>query len=160
MHNSFLENLNPIRLVALERGHRGILQDTILELKDLKVQSYICFKIEVLKSRKSEMRKFDGKDSVNWILQMEKYFDLHGVPLLQKVCITSSYLEQDQFLWYKGLCSCKQLVTWSIFTKEIIAHYENTKSNTFFRATPQQLEEKREKGLCYKLFTRTKPFIP
>jgi len=97
------------------------------------------------------MRKFDGKDSVNWILQMEKYFDLHGVPLLQKVCITSSYLEQDQFLWYKGLCSCKQLVTWSIFTKEIIAHYENTKSNTFFRATPQQLEEKREKGLCYKV---------
>ena len=28
----------------------------------------------------------------------------------------------------------------------MIAHYEDTKSNTFFRATPQQLE--REKGLC------------
>jgi len=35
--------------------------------------------------------------------------------------------------------------------EEIIAHYENTKNNTFFRATPQQLEEKREKGLCYKV---------
>ena len=31
----------------------------------------------------------------------------------------------------------------------MIAHYEDTKSNTFFRETPQQLEEKREKGLCY-----------
>src|SRR3984885_8874722 len=77
---------------------------------------------------------------------MEKYFDLHGVQLLQKVCIASSYLELDQFLWYEGLCSRKQLVTWSIFTEEMIAHYEDTKRNTFFRATPQQLE--RIKGLC------------
>ena len=95
------------------------------------------------------MRKFDGKDTVNWILQMEQYFDLHGVPLLQKVCVASSYLEPDQFLWYGGLCSRKQLVTWSIFIEETIAHYENTESNTFFRATPQQLEEKIEKWLCY-----------
>ena len=76
------------------------------------------------------MRKFDGKDPVSWILQMEQYFDLHGVPLLQKVCIASPYLEPDQFLWYKGLCSRKQLVTLSIFTEEMIAHYEDTKRNT------------------------------
>ena len=97
------------------------------------------------------MRKFDGKDSINWILQMEQYVDLHGVPLLRKVCISSSYLEQDLFLWYKGLCSCIQLEIWSIFTEEIIAHYENTKSNTFFRETPLQLEGKIEKGICYKV---------
>ena len=105
---------NPIwiRLVALERGHRRLLQVTILELKDPQVQIYNHFKIELLKSRKSKMRKFDGKDSVNWILQMEQYFDLHRVRLLQKVCIASSYLESDQFLWYKGLCSRKKLVTW------------------------------------------------
>eukprot|EP00253_Pinus_taeda_P029910 PITA_29910 len=78
------------------------------------------------------MRNFDGKDMGNWILQMEKYFDLHGVPLLQKVCIASNYLEPNQFLWYKGHCSCKPLVTWSIFTEEMIAHYEDTKRNTFF----------------------------
>jgi len=35
--------------------------------------------------------------------------------------------------------------------EEMIAHYEDTKSNTFFRETPQKLEEKREKGLCYKV---------
>ena len=55
------------------------------------------------------MRKFDGKDPVNWILHMEQYFDLHEVQLLQKIRIASSYLEQDQFLWYKGLCSRKDL---------------------------------------------------
>ena len=47
------------------------------------------------------MRKFEGKDPINWILQMEKYFDLHGVPLLQKVRIASNYLEPNQVLWYK-----------------------------------------------------------
>ena len=30
------------------------------------------------------------------------------------------------------------------------AHYEDTKRNTFFRATPQQLEGKREKGIFTK----------
>ena len=51
--------------------------------------------IELLKSRKDDMRKFDGKDLVTWILQMEKYFDLHDVQLLQKVRIASLYLEPN-----------------------------------------------------------------
>ena len=63
---------------------------------------------------------------------MEQYFDLHVVKLLQKVCIASSYLEPDQFLWYKGLCSRKPLVTWSIFMEEMIAHNEDIKRNTLF----------------------------
>ncbi|MCY6524906.1 hypothetical protein, partial [Actinobacillus pleuropneumoniae] len=62
------------------------------------------------------------------------------------VYIASSYSEPNQFLWFEGLCSRKQRVMWSIFTEEMIAHYEDKKSNTFFRATPQQLE--RVKGIC------------
>ena len=65
--------------MALERGRRGLLQVAISELKDSKVHSYSHLKIELLKSRKSKMRKFDGKDLVNWIRQTEQYFDLHGV---------------------------------------------------------------------------------
>jgi hypothetical protein len=34
---------------------------------------------------KIDMRNFDGKDPITWILQMEKYFDLHNVPHTQKV---------------------------------------------------------------------------
>jgi len=30
------------------------------------------------------MRKFDGKDPVTWILQLEQYFDLHNVQNTQK----------------------------------------------------------------------------
>ena len=43
------------------------------------------------------MRKFDGKDPVNWILQMEQYFELHEVKLLQKVRMASLYLQPSQF---------------------------------------------------------------
>jgi hypothetical protein len=33
---------------------------------------------------KIDMRKFDGKDPITWILQMEQFFDLHNVPHTQK----------------------------------------------------------------------------
>jgi len=38
--------------VALERGHRGLLQVTISELDDQKVQRYIRGNIELLQSQK------------------------------------------------------------------------------------------------------------
>ena len=34
---------------------------------------------------KIDMRKFDGKDPIKWILEMEQFFDLHNVPHTQKV---------------------------------------------------------------------------
>ena len=49
---------------------------------------------------KIDMRKFDGKDPITWILQMEQFFDLHNVPQAQKVRIASLYLEPNQFVWY------------------------------------------------------------
>ena len=57
------------------------------------------------------MRKFDGKDPVTWILQMEQYFDLRDMQLLQKVRIASLFLEPNQFVWYRGICSLKKIVT-------------------------------------------------
>lgn len=58
-----------------------------------------------------DMRKFNGKDLVTWILQMEQYFDLRVVLPSQKVRIVSLYLEPYQFLWYIWLCAHKPLVT-------------------------------------------------
>ena len=65
------------------------------------------------------------------MLQMEKYFDLSNVKNTQKVCISTLYLEKNTFVWYRWLFSQKKIVTWSIFTEEMIAHYEDTKSETF-----------------------------
>jgi hypothetical protein len=58
---------------------------------------------------KIDMRKFDGKDPITWILQMEQFFDLHNVPHTQKVRIASLYLEPNQFVWYRWLCSRKSV---------------------------------------------------
>jgi hypothetical protein len=91
---------------------------------------------------KIDMRKFDGNDPIAWILQMDKFFDLHDVPHTQKVQIDSLYLEPNQFVWYRWICSRKSLVTWKIFTEEMITHYEDTRSNTFF----SQLINIKQKG--------------
>ena len=72
---------------------------------------------------KIDMRKFDSKDPITWILQMEQYFELHNTQNTQKVHIATLYLEQNKFVWYRWLCSCKPLVTCSIFMEEMIAHY-------------------------------------
>ena len=60
----------------------------------------------------------------------------------QKVRIATLYLEPNQFVWYQCICSHKQFITWAIFTEELIAHYEGTKSNTFF----SQLISLKQKG--------------
>ena len=83
---------------------------------------------------KIDMRKFDGKDTITWIFQMEQYFDLHQVPRLQKVPIASLYLKNDQFVWYQWLCERKKnyMISWSIFTDELISLYGDIKRNKFF----------------------------
>ena len=48
---------------------------------------------------KMDMRKFDGKDHVTWILQMQQYFDLNNVQNTQKVRIATLHLEQNTFVW-------------------------------------------------------------
>jgi hypothetical protein len=50
----------------------------------------------------------------------------------QKVRITSLYSKPSQFVWYRWIFSRKSLVTWTIFTEEMISHYDDTRSNTFF----------------------------
>jgi hypothetical protein len=91
---------------------------------------------------KIDMRKFDGKDQITWILSMEQFFDIHDVPQTQNVQIASLYLEPNQFVWYQWLFFRKSHVTWTIFTEEMIAHYEDTRRNTFF----SQLINLKKKG--------------
>ena len=59
---------------------------------------------------KIDIRKFDGKDPVTWILYMEQYFYLNNVKNTQKVRIATLYLELNQFVWYRWLRSRKPLI--------------------------------------------------
>lgn len=54
---------------------------------------------------KVEMHKFYGKDPLNWITQMENFFDLHQILGGKKVTVASLYLEPDHFVWYRWLCA-------------------------------------------------------
>jgi hypothetical protein len=58
------------------------------------------FGLNINHVHKIDMRKFDGKDPITWILQMEQFFDLHNVPHTQKVRNDSLYLEPNRFVWY------------------------------------------------------------
>ena len=80
------------------------------------------------------MTRLDGNDPINLIFQMEQLFDLHQVPTMKKVTISSLYLEPDQFVWYQWICDCKKdsIISWSIFTEELIEHYGYTNRNTLF----------------------------
>ena len=75
---------------------------------------------------KINMRKFDCKDPITWIFQMEQFFDIHQVPNLQKVTLAYLYLEAQQLVWYQWLCERKKniIISRSIFTKELIAYQE------------------------------------
>ena len=73
---------------------------------------------------------------------MEQYFDLNNVQNTQKVHIETLHLEKNTFVWYRWLRFHKKIVTWPIFTEEMIAHYEDTKINTFF----SQLINLKQKG--------------
>ena len=90
------------------------------------------------------MRKFDDKDPITCIFQMEKFFDLHLVSSLQKVTIASLYLELEKFVWYQWHCEQKKdsIISWYIFTKQLISYHDD-KNNTFF----SQLVNLKKKGL-------------
>ncbi|KAH9291976.1 hypothetical protein KI387_042841, partial [Taxus chinensis] len=95
---------------------------------------------------KVDMRKFDGKDPLNWINQMENFFELHQTPSGQKVTLASLYLEPDQFVWYRWLCAQRQKnglgVTWTVFTEELQLHYSSSVSENYF----SQLAKLRQTG--------------
>ena len=59
---------------------------------------------------KMDMRKFDGKDLVTWILQMEQYFDLNNVQNTQKVHIATLHLEKIHLYGIDGFAPIKKML--------------------------------------------------
>ena len=91
-----------------------------------------------------DMRKFEVNGPITWIFQMEKFFDMHQVSNLQKVTISSLYLETQQFVWYKWPCEHKNntIISRSIFIEELILYHDDVKRNSLFT----QLINLRQKG--------------
>ena len=58
----------------IEFQNHSLLQDRHHQSLNATPRNYFIPKIDT--------RKFDGKDPITWIFQMEQYFDLHQVPSL------------------------------------------------------------------------------
>ena len=91
---------------SLKEGLTKLLQMVVDETHDEKkrnvnhdfIDSNAGFKTHHIPN--IDMRKFDGKDPITWILHMEQYFDRHNVKNTQKIRIETLYLESNQFEWY------------------------------------------------------------
>ena len=61
---------------------------------------------------------------------MDQCFYLHQVTALQKVNIKSIFYNKINLHGISGFA--KGIISFSIFTEELMEHYGNIKSNTFF----------------------------
>eukprot|EP00253_Pinus_taeda_P006560 PITA_06560 len=122
---------------------------------------------------KIDMKKFDVKDLATWILQMEQFFDLNNVQNTQKgknipeehridvfIGNLKDNIQHDVHLWEpnsleKAFRLARKMESKIMSTRKHTTH--NYKDGSVvslslpqpIRLTAQQLEEKREKGLCY-----------
>jgi len=98
------KDVEGLKKLLQERLHNGemVVEETHDEEKRNVNHDFIDSNVGIKTHHvpKIDMRKFDGKDPITWILQMEQYFDLHNVQNTQKVCIATLYLEPNQFVWY------------------------------------------------------------
>ena len=64
---------------------------------------------------------------------MKKFFDLNNVQKHTKGTYSNFIFGTKSVCMVSmAFLSYKKIITWDIFTNEIIAHYEDTKRNTFF----------------------------
>ena len=56
------------------------------------IEDFQKLNIRVTDIPNRDMRKFDCKDLITWILQMEQYFEIHNTQNKQKVRIETLYL--------------------------------------------------------------------
>ena len=70
--------------------------------------SWVQFRTKELLHSQYLYETFDGNDIITWIFYINKFFDIHQVPTLQKVTIASLYLELDHFVWYQWLYDHKK----------------------------------------------------
>jgi hypothetical protein len=93
------EIMEGLKTLLIERPHKS--DNVSHEIHDgdkRKMNQYwrnSSFGLKTQNISKIDMRKFNDKDPITWIIQMEKFFDLHDVPHTQKVQIASLYLEPN-----------------------------------------------------------------
>ena len=66
-------------------------------------------------------------DPTIWLFKADQFFQLHGIPVLDRVALVSFHLEGDAYLWYQLLQQEVGIVTW----EEFIGHSLNSNYRQF-----------------------------
>jgi hypothetical protein len=83
------EIMEGLKIFLIERPPESENVSHEIHVEDKRKMNKDCrnsnFGLDTNHFNKIDMRKFDGKDPITWILQMDHLFDLHDVPYTQKV---------------------------------------------------------------------------
>ena len=107
---TYMEGLTKLLKEMLPNGEK-VLDETHDENKR-NINHYFIDSNIILKTQhipKMDMRKFDGKDLVTWILHMEKYFDLYNVKTHKRYALQLYILNKIHFYGINGFSLIKNL---------------------------------------------------
>nr|GME10415.1 retrotransposon-related protein [Ipomoea batatas] len=62
------------------------------------------------------MSTFDGTSPLDWVFQVEKYFNYYDIPEEQKLDVASFYMVAQALSWYQWMHKNQQLSSWRTFT--------------------------------------------
>jgi hypothetical protein len=87
---------------------------------------------------KMEFPRFRGDDPIVWLDQTTQFFEYQHTGEGQKVTLAAFYLEGEANQWWQWLKNVYledgQPVTWKIFEKEILVHFEPTEYEDYDKA--------------------------
>ncbi|XP_076934963.1 uncharacterized protein LOC143601442 [Bidens hawaiensis] len=96
------------------------------------------------------LARFNGVHPERWVAQASRYFELYSIPDLDRLIISSFYLDEAAADWYDWVQRYHQISTWNAFTEVVKRHFRSN-----------DLEKKRfEKGLGRVSLGSSKPLKP
>nr|GMD80255.1 Retrotransposon gag protein [Ipomoea batatas] len=80
------------------------------------VTSYQPTNVHHPRSPRCDMSTFDGTSPLDWVFQVEKYFNYYDIPEEQKLDVASFYMVAQALSWYQWMHKNQQLSSWRTFT--------------------------------------------
>ncbi|XP_026444472.1 uncharacterized protein LOC113344718 [Papaver somniferum] len=74
---------------------------------------------------KLDFPRFDGENPKSWIQKCEYYFQMQGVPDVNRTRMAAIHLDGKATKWYDNLCITQPHISWKCFCENLCARFEN-----------------------------------
>ena len=64
---------------------------------------------------KLEVPRFNGIDPLGWIFKINQFFEYHSTPEIERLTISSFYMEGRGLAWFQWMTNNSQLTSWPTF---------------------------------------------